>query len=163
DGVTVSHNGTGLVLRGPFESGRLGSGQAGSFDLQKIKASHNDVGVSAAALGGVHLGPLKTDHSSTAGVALTDCPDCVLEGVTGTMVTSAGVGVRVGAGATGSSIIGVSAINAGTGLSIDHSAGMVTVARLSVQQDGGTGIQSGADPVTIVDSTISGATIGLDL
>jgi hypothetical protein len=154
--VTTSGNATGLVLRGPL----------GSLGMQQVTARQNAIGLDAAGLSAgpdgtdvMALGPVATDHNTVAGVALTNCPGCLLRGVTS---ANDDVGIRLSGRSTGAGVQDSTVSTTGTGVEVNTAN--ASVERVNVS-DASVGVQvgAGAAGATVTAVATSGAGTGLDI
>lgn len=173
DGVESTGDHTGILVKRP---------SAGSaISASSVRAARR-LGVMVAAAG-VHLrgitvqsGPAavglripprvtgaQVESSAFHGGAVAISTDGEGTGITGTTVTGARTGVRIGGHATAVTLTAVRLDESRTAVQANTGSRTVTVDHLQIVQSGGQGLRSAAEGMSIVDSQVDGATLGMHL
>ncbi len=161
-GVRVGSQSAGATVHGGTFADNVtavdvAASRSGIEDLRITGSSAVGIAIEAAAAGVQVSGGTVT--GGPVGIAVNGSGATVV----GTTIDGAATGVQLGGSAADIAINQVATSATGTGLAIDSDAGAVTVTGFSATQSGGTGIRSGAAHVTLVNPTITGARVGLDL
>lgn len=152
NGVTAGGNTTGIVLRTTVPA-----------RMDGLVLTRNAVGLDAAGLpGGSVLGPLTTGHDTVAGIALTNCPGCLVRGLTS---SGDAIGVRVDARSAGAAVQDSAITGAGT-TGIDIAAPNASIEDVQASTgDAATGIHIGrtATGTHVTDGTVTGGATGISI
>ncbi|GAA4467295.1 right-handed parallel beta-helix repeat-containing protein [Phytohabitans houttuyneae] len=173
DRVEASGDRTGILVK---------RGSGGSTVSAGTVRDAERVGVMVAAAGvrlrgmTVESGPVATglrvpptvtgarvESSAFRGGALAISTDGEGTAIADTTITGAGTGIRIGGHATAVTLTGVRLDGSRTAVQANTGSRTVTAERLRIVQRGGQGLRSAAEGMSIVDSDVDGAALGMHL
>jgi hypothetical protein len=163
-GVLVERKSPGALVR---DSAVRAAGQRGvtvaadGVRLRGLTIESAPWGVGLRVFPGVRDATIENSALRRGAVGIST--DGTRTAVTGVSVTDAQIGLRLGREAAEATVTGVDVTNTQTGLQANAGSGTVTVRGLRVNQRGGQGVRSAAESLSISDSQVAGAAVGMHL
>ncbi|MGN9912908.1 hypothetical protein ACTMTJ_35765 [Phytohabitans sp. LJ34] len=172
-GVDATGDRTGILVKRQSAGSTVDGGTVRAAQRVGVMVAAGGVRIrrltveSAAGAVGLRVPPgvpdARVESGAFHGGAIAVSTDGERTSVVDTAVTGALTGVRIGGDATTAVVHGLRVANSRTGVQANTGSHAVTIEHLRIAQSGGQGIRSAADGMSIVDSTVDGAALGMHL